>query len=496
MINPTTYIRAAALMLALSSVAAAQTQSVREREMRGNAIVSAQSGFRARELASPEERERQREESRSTRERAQTAGETRALDFWNTLGDTTLARLVGEALRDNHDVEAMRARVNNARAVRTTALLDLTPAITAVGGYSRQRVASSAIPGNASGVRLPEQDVWDAGLRMSWEVDVFGRLRNSAQARGALVEAASEDLKDVRVVLAAQVARAYFDLRGAQDRLAVAKRNAENQRGTLEVTTQRLDAGRGTALDVERAQAQLSTTLAAIPVLEAEVEAAQDRIAVLAGREPGTIATQLATPGGPTALPESLNVGAADLVARRRPDVRSAEEQVDASNAYVRAARAEYLPRFGITGGAGYTSSRFDALGDAGTPRFTIGPVVSWPAFDMARVKANTDAARAAESEAKARYRQTVLRSMEEVKTSATVYWKARERLRHLEDAAAASERAAELARLRFTEGASDFLAVLDAERTMLEAQDRLSVGRTAATTSLVAVYRATGGAR
>ena len=467
------------MVLALPSIGTAQASS-------------AQSSFRAEATRSAAAVE----ESQSSRKRGSGVAGASVADFWTTLGDPTLVRLVGDALRDNQDVEAMRARVNNARAVRTTALLDLAPAITAVGGYSRQRVASGAIPGSASGVSLPEQDVWDAGLRMTWEVDVFGRLRNSAQARGALLEAADEDLNDVRVVMAAQVARAYFDLRGAQDRLAVARRNAENQRGTLEVTTNRLDLGRGTALDVERAQAQLSTTLAAIPALEAEVDASRNRIAVLTGREPGTDDSQVADAGVVLKLPDSVVVGPTETVARRRPDVRSAEEQVDASNANVRAARAEYLPRFGIAGGAGYTSSRFDALGNTGTPRFTIGPVISWPAFDMARVKANADAARATEAEAKARYRQTVLRSAEEVTTSVTTYRKIRERLRHLEDAAAASERAAELARLRFTEGASDFLAVLDAERTLLEAQDRLSVGRTHTTAALVAVYRATGGAR
>ena len=435
------------------------------------------------------------EESQSSRKGGQAAAEeTSAADFWTTLGDSTLARLVGDALRENQDVEAVRARVSSARAARTSSLLDMTPAITAVGGYSRQRLASTVIPGSESGVRLPEQDVWDAGLQMSWDLDVFGRLRNTAQARGSLLEAADEDLKDVRVALAAQVARAYFDLRGAQNRLAVARRNAENQRGTLEVTTQRLDAGRGTALDVERAQAQLSTTLAAIPGFEAEVAAAQDRIAVLAGREPGALTAQVGDSGVVVTLPESVAVGPTELVARRRPDVRSAEEQVDASGAYVRAARADYLPRLALSGGAGYSSSRFDALGNAGTPRYTFGPVLSWPAFDLARVKANTDAARAVQAEAKARYRQTVLRSMEEVEVSIRTYQKARERLKHLEDAAAASERAADLARLRFTEGASDFLQVLDAERTLLEAQDRLALGRTQASAALVAVYRATGG--
>jgi len=470
------------LLLLVSTVATAQTPSSN----------SNRQSFRAERAPSA----RGVDESRSLRQGVESGAEAGATDFWATLGDPTLTKLVGDALRGNHDVESARARVSGARAARVGSLLDLTPAVTAVGGYSRQRLASGTVPGAGAGIRLPEQDVWDAGLRMSWDLDVFGRLRKSAQARGSLVESADEDLKDVRIVLAAQVAKAYFDLRGAEDRLAVARRNAENQRGTLEVTTNRLDAGRGTALDVERAQAQLSTTLAAIPGLEAEVEGARDRIAVLAGREPGNLTVSLDSSTAALSLPDSIVVGPTDLVARRRPDVRSAEEQVDASGAYVRAARADYLPRLAVAGGAGYTSSRFDALGDAGTPRYTIGPVLSWPAFDLGRVRANTDAARAVEAEAKARYRQTVLRSMEEVKTSLMTYRKSRERLRHLEDAAAASERAAELARLRFTEGASDFLPVLDAERTMLEAQDRLSLGRTQATAALVAVYRATGGAR
>jgi multidrug efflux system outer membrane protein len=425
---------------------------------------------------------------------ADAEGTQGAVRFWSALGDTTLVRLVGEALQGNQELQAVRARVGSARAARTTSLLDLAPVVTAVGGYSRQRMASAGFPG-AGGAAFPEQNVWDAGLRMQWEVDVFGRLRHTAQARGAQVLAADEDVQDVRVVLSAEVARAYFQLRGAQDRLRVARRNAENQQRTLEVTVNRLEAGRGTALDRERAQAQLSTTLAAIPALEAEVDAAADRITILAGRAPEAGASSLGE-AAVAALPESVAVGAAEAVARRRPDVRSAEQQLAASSASVRAARADYLPRLALAGGAGYTTSRLDALGTSGTPRFTIGPVISWPAFDLARVKAGTDAARAAESESQARYRDAMLRSMAEVTTAVTTYEKSRARLRHLEDAAAASERAAELARLRFTEGASDFLPVLDAERTMLEAQDRLAQGRIATSAALVQVYRATGGLR
>jgi outer membrane protein, multidrug efflux system len=409
--------------------------------------------------------------------------------FWAALGDTTLERLIASAVRANPSVAVANAQVGSASAARFSAALGLAPAVTAVGGYARQRLASPAFPG-AIGA-FPDQNIWDAGLRLSWNADVFGGVRRSVQGQGELVSAAQEDLGDLEVSIASQVATAYFDLRGAQDRLAVANRNAENQRGTLELTLNRLEAGRGTELDTDRARAQLSTTLAAIPMLEAAIAAAQHRIAVLTGRPP---VGSLTLGASRVALPDSFAVANADSIVRRRHDVRSAERQLAAQSAFVSAARTDYLPRVEIGGAAGYTSSAFDALGKGGTPRYSIGPVISWPAFDLARVRAGVDVARAAESAARARYDQTVLRSLEEVETSLVTYQKARERLKHLDDAAAASERAAEIARLRYAEGASDFLQVLDAERSLLDAQDRRAAGRTDAALGLVTVYRALGG--
>lgn len=416
------------------------------------------------------------------------------VEFWRSLGDTTLERLVADALRANHDIEVASARASGARAARLGAALDLTPSVTAVGGYARQQMASATIPGAIG--RFPDQELWDAGLRASWEVDVFGRLRRSLRGQGELVSAADEDLRDVQVLLTAQVANAYFELRGAQDRLAVARRNAENQRGTLEVTRNRLEAGRGTVLDSERAQAQLSATLAVIPALEARIAAAQYRIAVLTGRPPTALEQALGGGAAPVALPEAPVVTRPDSFVRQRPDVRGAERRADASRAFVGAAKADYLPRLAVGGAVGYTGSSLESLGNRGTPRYTFGPVLSWPALDIGRVRAGVDAARAGEAEARARYEQMVLRSLEEVEISLLSYRKARERLQHLEDAAAASERAAELARLRYAEGASDFLQVLDAERTLLDRQDERSLGRTEAATGLVVVYRALGGGR
>jgi len=429
---------------------------------------------------------------------AQARGQDRELAppvaFWRTLGDTTLERLVGEVVKSNHDVVAARARLRGARASRLQAALDFAPTVTASASYTRQRIVSTAFSGGLAAA-LPDQNVWDAGLQLSWELDVFGRIRKTTQGRGALIGAAEEDVRDLQVLLASELAIAYFDLRGAQDRLQVARRNAENQQHTLDMTVQRLEAGRGNEFDSERARALLNSTLAGIPELEASIAAVEHRIAVLVG-QPATGLGQDSTERPVLQdLPDSILVPNPDAVVRLRPDVRSAERLVSAGQAFVGAAKAAYLPQISIGGAAGYVGNSFDAMGSSNTPRYAIGPVISWPALNLGRVKADVDVARAQEAESEAYYHKTQLQAYEEIATSVVAYNKARRSLDFLEAAARASERAAGLARLRFDEGATDFLQVLDAERTMLEAQDRLAGGRTAATTRLVTLYRALGGA-
>jgi multidrug efflux system outer membrane protein len=418
---------------------------------------------------------------------AEAAGEA-----WRLLGDSTLDRLLAELARANLDVRAAEARVRGARAARTETSLDLAPTVTFGGGYTRQRIAAATFPvGSGS---FPDQDIWDAGFDATWELDLFGRLRRNLQAQGAFVAVAQEDLRDLRVSLTAELARAYFELRGAQERLAVAQRNAENQQRTYRLTTDRLEAGRGTAFDTERAQAQLSFTLASIPALESAVSEAQYRIGVLVGRPPAVVAAELA-PAPLPALPATTAIAGADSIIRRRPDVASAERRVAAERALVSAARADYLPRLSVGGSAGFTASRLDSLTDRGTFRYAVGPVITWPALNLGRVKARVDQSRARAAEAEAVYGQTVLLAQQEVETALARYRTARERVAQVQNAASASERAAELARLRFTGGVADFLQVLDAERTQLDAEDQLARGRTDAATAYAALYKALGGA-
>jgi multidrug efflux system outer membrane protein len=411
---------------------------------------------------------------------------------WPDVGDTTLARLMKEVARANLDVRAAEARVLGARSARTEAAFDLAPTVTLGGGYTRQRLSAAAFPIGTG--TFPDQDIWDGGFDASWELDLFGRVRRNVQAQGAFVAVTQEDLRDMQVSLTAELARAYFELRGAQEQLSVAQRNAENQRRTLLVTRQRLDAGRGTAFDTERAQAQLSFTLASIPPLESRVRQAQYQIGVLVGRPPAAVAAELDAVAPLPALPATLLVTSPDSVVRQRPDVAAAERQLAVERALVGSAKADYLPRISLGGSAGYSASSFDALGDRGTFRYAVGPIISWPALNLGRVKARVDVSRAREAEAQAQYNQTVLRALEEVESSLVRYRTTRARVERIQDAASASERAAELARLRFSSGVADFLQVLDAERTQLEAQDQLAQGRTEAATAYAALYKALGG--
>lgn len=413
-------------------------------------------------------------------------------DYWQQLGDTTLTRLIAEVVRANQDVQAAEARVRASSSERARAVLDLTPDTRLTGSYNRQRLSSASFPGFASS--FPDQNLWEAGVTAAWDLDLFGQIRHTAQARGAMVGVAQEGLRDVRVALTAELALTYFQLRGAQEQLGVARENADNQRRTFTIAQERLDAGRGSAFDTERARAQLSSTLASIPQRAAQVAAAQYRIGVLVGRPPATVAAELAQAGRIPALPDVAAIGNPEAVVRARPDVAAAERQAAAQGALVGAAKASYLPKISIGGSAGYVAPEFRAVGDRGTLRYAVGPVISWPLLSLGRVKADVDAAQAQEDAARSHYRAVVLSAMEDLEVSISRYRAARERVDRLEDASAASRHAAELALLRFTEGATDLLQVLDAQRTQLDAQDRLAQARIDAGTAYAALFKAVGG--
>ncbi len=302
---------------------------------------------------------------------------------------------------------------------------------------------------------------------------------------------ASQDA--VRLSVVAEVARNYFELRGAQQQLAVAERNAENQRRALEQVEARLDAGRGTALDTARAQALIETTLATVPPLEAAVDRARHRIEVLVGRQPGQLAERLGKVAPMPALPATLALDDPASLLRRRPDLRVAERQLAVTSALIGVATADLFPTITLNGSIGVQALELNALGDSGNDYRRFGPSLSWAFLDIARVRQRIKAAGARHEEAYANYEQTVLLALEDVENALSDFGRERRRQEHLAAAARASVLAADLATQRFEGGIADFLTTLDANRTALEAEDLLAQSQTAAATALVALYKALG---
>lgn len=417
-----------------------------------------------------------------------------AVRFWEQFNDRELDQLVADALASNNDLRIAAANLRAARAAYRLSTFDFGPTVTAQADY--QRILQSThqlLPGEAeAGRHFTNADV---GFDALWELDFFGRVRREVERARAETQAAQASVRDVQVSLVAELARDYFSLRGLQDQLAVARRNATNQEQTLQLTQVRLDAGRGNELDTARAEAQLRTTQAQIPPLESAISNTVYALSVLTGRQPDALVPMLVPTRALPQLPSLTNVGTPSSLLRRRPDVQVAERHLAAATAAIGIAIGDLFPKVTFIGAVGYEAGSFSAIGDSGSSTHTYGPSISWAAFDIGRVQARIRAARANADAELAAYQKAVLGALQETDGALVSYGRSAERTHILERATFASDKAAQLARKRYEAGLSDFLNVLDAEREALSAETGLAQSRTETATDLVAVYKALGGA-
>jgi len=410
--------------------------------------------------------------------------------FWSVFNDSMLNNLVAQALTTNHDVKIAAANLNAARALRSGAQYDQLPVVTARA--SREKSRQSA---DETVSQLPQTATLNRGaIDAAWELDLFGRIRRNVEASRANEQAAREELHAAQVSVAAEVARNYMELRGAQEQYAVARTNADNQQQTLGIVQARLDAGRGTEFDTARAQALLNTTLADLPMLQAEVELRKHRLAVLIGQQPNVLNDMLTPVEALPGLPRLVQIGKPEDLLRRRPDIRAAEKRLALATANIGVAEADWFPRVSFTGEIGFSANRRDRIGDSGTATYRYGPGISWAALDFGHVNARVRQSKAEADGSLATYQQTVLRALEETENALTVYGATRQQLDYLQTSVTANARAAELARLRFENGSSDFLEVLDVERERLNVEASYSRARAGAATSLIGLYKALGG--
>ncbi len=408
--------------------------------------------------------------------------------WWRQFDDPVLDELESNALAANHDIRIAVARVEQARAVFSDVRLDQYPIVTADASATKQK---QVIPGFVD--KPVNISVFRAGFDAFWELDLFGRVQSEVRAADATAQSYDATLDDARVIVAAEVARNYFELRGLQQRLAVAERSLANQRDTLRITQIRREAGVGEEFDVASAAARVASIEASVPPIRTAIAQHEHHLAVLTGRRPDDLAIDL-TPRDYPPLAKELPLGDVETFLRRRPDVVAAERRLAAATAGEGIAAADLFPHITISGFLGFIAGRGHLFGKSDSQAWAITPALTWSAFDFASARARLRGAAAGTREAEAVYEQTVLRALEETSNAFVSYAEQQQRLVKLNDQARESARASAIARARYREGVADFLALLDAERTQLQAEDAVAEAESEVFTSVVAVYKSLGG--
>jgi len=408
--------------------------------------------------------------------------------WWLEFSDATLAELERQAIEGSPDLAIAGARLHAARAAFSESQFNLGPHVTLDGAYDRSKEQYPGFSTNRLDIESKS-----VGFDAAWEIDLFGHLRREAAAARDSAQAEQANLAAAQVTLVAEVAQNYFALRGTQQQLAVARGNIDNQREALRLTQVRYDAGRVTELDTDSAQSRLKGTEATVPLLSAQEKQYQYRLAVLLGVAPGTLDAFLSA--APASLiTAQLPIGDVSQLLRKRPDVRFAERTLAAATEEVGVATADLFPKITFQGFVGFLAGDSGQLGKASTYAWSVAPTVSWPALDFGSVHARLRAAKANADGALAQYQKTVLVALEDFQNACANYSAQQSRLASVVEQARASRRAADLAAIQYREGSINFLVLLDAQRTLLQAEDELARAETQVNTGAVAVFKSLGG--
>jgi NodT family efflux transporter outer membrane factor (OMF) lipoprotein len=410
--------------------------------------------------------------------------------WWRQLHDPTLDSLVERATAGDLGLREAFARVAEARALRGAAAADRFPTLDATASFQRSALSENT----PFGAFVPETNNWAAGFDATWELDLWGRVRREVEASDADLAARVEDVRDLRLSVAAETALNYVELRALQRRVAVAKRNVELQEETLAVVRGRFESGMVGERDLAQAATVVESTRARVPAFEAGLRAAENRLAVLMGLAPGALASELAEDRPIPVPPLAIAVGLPADLLRRRADVRRAERQLAAETARVGVAEGDLYPRLALNGNLGLAAEDVSDLLDARSRTFGFGPSLRWNLFDAGRLRDRVNAQDARVEQARLRWERTVLAALEESENAMTAFVREQLRRASLEKAAAQARRAVELAQTQYRSGLSDFQAVLDSERAVAGLEDDLAQSDAAVTTDVVRLYKALGG--
>ena len=406
--------------------------------------------------------------------------------WWQQLGDPVLNDLVGRTIAGNVDLATAAARVQEARARRGLARSERGPSVSA--GLSRGR-------SEPMGEDVPSSESYAATLEMAWEADLFRAKRLSIDASQADLEAESENLRAVRVSLIAETVVAYTELRVAEARLRVLDGSISSRQQTSQLTAWREQAGLASRLEANQALSSLGQARSERPATEQSITEARLRLSLLAGEIPGALDELLAaTPSALPVPPDSISAGIPADTLRQRPDLRSAERQIEAAWARLGVARAGRFPTVRLTGSLDSRSTDFGDLFDLDSMISNLLSGFTAPIFESGRIRQRIAIDEARYEQATLAYRTALLEALAEVERALSSFSSSQERIVALEEATAAAAEAAELADQRYSAGLVDLLSVLDTQRTLFSLEEQLVVARGEHLRAFSNLYRALGG--
>jgi NodT family efflux transporter outer membrane factor (OMF) lipoprotein len=408
--------------------------------------------------------------------------------WWRVFGDATLDSLMTVALERNTSVLTALHRMQVARATLSATRAGLFPTLALDAGYTRAQAAGS---GSASATRSTD---WTAGLQMNWQVDVFGRIRQQAKAQKATWRADYEAYHGAMVSLCADVATAYFQLRGAQQLLTVLQRNALSQEQVVKLTEVRYEAGLAAKLDVAQARSTYYNTLSSIPAAEGNIGGYMNTLAVLLGDYPQDMAAAL---GEAAPLPDAVQAVGVSVPSRllmRRPDIRQAEYAVQAQAATLGATRADWFPEVLLKASWGFASDKLHRLTRHRSQEWSVAPSLSWTLFKGGERLANDRAQRLQLDEAINQFNLVVLTAMQEVDNAMSGYRHSVAAQTLCLQAVQQGMEALSLSVDLYKQGLSAFQTVVDAQRSVLSYENAYVEAQTTALVDLVQLYQALGG--
>lgn len=413
------------------------------------------------------------------------------LAWWLVFHDPVLHDLIAEASRQNLRLKEAGTRILESRARLAIARGSLFPQTQeAFGSFAHTQLSQTT----AKSVKAAYFDNWNTGFNASWELDFWGRFRRNIEASEAALGAAVEDCHQTLVMLQAEVASAYIQVRLFEERIELAERNVKLQQQTLAMAELRFKGGKTTRLDVTQAQMNLAATQASVPDLQASLREAQNALCALLGIPPRDLQSELGSAPIPEP-PPTVAIGLPAQLLARRPDVRRAERLVAQQSARIGIAESDLYPRIAVTGMLGYESRNLSDLWFQGDSFMgTIGPGFRWNILNYGRIINGVSAEHARLRQLVFSYQDTVLRANQEAENAINRFLREHERVVFLEQGVAAAQDSVELARSQYQNGSVDFLRLVDSERALVRLQDELAASRGQIALKLVAIYKALGG--